>query len=133
MKRSVIFLSLYLMSVLAFADEPYPWELLKDRKFRESYYAMLGNKKDEKWLSTLSGPSTPARKVTILDVEYWFIHSCKPHECDSHNIVVIYSPKSLRTYGKLVEEGAVSKLGNPSTEIGAALDKLYDEEFGTNN
>ncbi len=133
MKCYLTLLSLYLVSALAFADEPYPWELLKDRKFRESYYAILGKKKDEKWLSTLSGPSTPVRKVTVLDVEYVFIQSCKPHECDSHNIVVIYSPKSLRTYAKLVEEGAASKLGNPSTEISAALDKLYDEEFGTSN
>ena len=94
---------------------------------------MLGKKVDEKWLSTLSGPAEPAKKVTILNAEYLFIHSCKPHDCDSHNIVIIYSPTSLRIYGKLVEEGAMSKLGNPSTEISTALDRLYDEEFGTNN
>ena len=113
------------------AEQPYPWELLKDRKFRDDYYAMLGEKVHEKWLSTLSGPSTPARKVTVLDVEYLFIQTCKPHACDSNNIVIIYSPTSLRIYGKLVEEGAISKLGNPSTEISAALERLYDEEFGS--
>jgi hypothetical protein len=93
---------------------------------------MLGEKVHEKWLSTLSGPSTPARTVTILDVEYLSLQSCKPHACDSNNIVIIYSPSSRRIYGKLVEEGAISKLGNPCTEISAALERLYDEEFGTN-
>jgi hypothetical protein len=132
MKRSLIFLSLYLISTLVVA-EPYPWELLKDRKFREPYYAMLGKKTDEKWLSTLLGPAEPAKKVTILDVEYLFIHSCKPHDCDSHNIVIIYSPTSFSIYGKLVEEGVISKLGNPGREISAALDRLYDDEFGTTN
>lgn len=131
MKRALIFLGLYLISTLVIA-EPYPWELLKDRKFRNAYYAMLGKKTDEKWLSTLSGPAESAKKVTILNVEYLFIHSCKPHDCDSHNIVIIYSPTSFSIYGKLVEEGVISKLGNPSTEISAALDRLYDEEFGIN-
>ena len=133
MKRFLIFLTLCLIPTLGIAEEPYPWELMKNRKFREHYNALLGKKIGEKWLATLSGPAEPAKKVTIVDGDYLFIHSCKPHDCDTHNIVIIYSPTSSSMYAKLVEEGAPSKLGNPSTEISAALDKLYDEEFGTNN
>jgi hypothetical protein len=124
MKRCVTFLGLYLISTLALAAEPYPWELIKDRTFRESYHKILGEKVHEKWLSTLSGPSTPAQKVTILGVEYLSLHSCKPHDCGSNNIVIIYSPKPVRIYAKLVEEGAISRLGKPSPEIAAALDRL---------
>jgi hypothetical protein len=130
MKRSITFLSLYFISTLVLAEQ-YPWELLKeDSKFRKSYHAMLGKKVHEKWLATLSGPSTPVTKVTVLDVEYLYLHSCKPHDCGENNIVIIYSPKSLRIYGKLVEQGAITKLGKPSKEIGTELDRLYDEQFG---
>jgi hypothetical protein len=133
MKRALTFLSLCLISNLALAAETYPWDLLKDRKFRDAYHLMLGKKSNETWLSTLAGPAEPAKKITISDAEYLFMHSCKAHECNSHNIVIIYSPTLLRVYGKLGEDGAVSTLGNPSAEISAALDKLYNEEFGNTN
>jgi inhibitor of lysozyme (Ivy) len=133
MKLALTLFSLCLMSDLALAEGPYPWDLLKDRKFRDAYYTMLGKKRSEKWLSALSGPSEPAKKITISDTEYLFVHSCKAHECDSHNIVIIYSPTLLRMYGKLGEDGALSTLGKPSTEISATLDKLYNDEFGDTN
>ena len=114
---------------MAFA-EPYPWELLKNDKFRKPYYAMLGEKTGEKWLSTLNGPSTPAKRSPISGVEYLVIQSCKPHDCDTHNILIIYSPVSHDIYAKLVEDGKITMLGKPSVEISSALNRLYEEEFG---
>jgi hypothetical protein len=129
--RSLILLTLCcLLSNRAFAEEPYPWELMKDQQFSKAYHAILGGKAGEKWLSTLSGPSTPATKSSILGVEYLVLQSCKPHDCGEHNILIIYSPASHAVYAKLVEEGKATILGKPSAEISSALNRLYEEQFG---
>jgi len=133
MKLAFLFFNLCLISTLTFAEESYPWDLLKDPKFRDAYRAMLGEKSKQKWLSTLSGPAEPAKKITIAGAEYMWMHSCKAHDCDTHNIVIIYSPASAHAYAKLSEEGAVSILGNPNAEIKAGLDKLYNDEFSNTN
>lgn len=130
MTRSLILLTLCCLTSMAFAEEPYPWELMKDQQFRKAYHAILGEKAGEKWLSTLNGPSTPATRSSILGVEYLVLQLCKPHDCGEHNILIIYSPASHAVYAKLVEEGKASILGKPSGEISSALHRLYNEQFG---
>ena len=117
-------------ATVAWAAETYPEDLLKDAKFKKAYHEMLGAKKSVKWLAALSGPATPPKKVTEAGGEYLFFHICKAHECNVHNIVVLYSASTSRCYAKLSEDGKVSKLGNPNAQISAALDKHYQEEFG---
>ena len=114
----------------AWAAETYPEDLLKDAKFRKAYHAMLGPKKAVKWLAALSGPAEPPKKVTEAGEEYLFFHICKAHDCNVHNMVVLYSAATSRCYAKLSENGKASKLGNPSAPISAALDRLYQEQFG---
>ena len=120
-------------ATVAWAAESYPEDLLKDAKFKKAYHQMLGAKKSVKWLAQLSGPAEPPTKVKEAGDEYLFFHICKAHECNVHNMVVLYSASTSRCYAKVSENGKVSKLGNPPTQISTALDKHYQEEFGEVN
>jgi hypothetical protein len=130
MKRSYVVLAFCCLAQMALAEEPYPWDLVKQPKFRKAYHAILGERAREKWLSTLDGPSTPATKTSILGIDYLVMQSCKAHDCGAHHILILYSPASGVAYAKLYEEGKISVLGKPTGEISSALDKLYDEQFG---
>jgi len=121
------------VATVSWAAETYPEDLLKDAKFKKAYHEMLGGKKSAKWLAALSGPAEPPKKVTEAGVEFLFFHICKAHDCNVHNMVVLYSASTSRCYAKLSEEGKVSKLGNPNAQISAALDKHYQEQFGEIN
>lgn len=129
MKRTLILLALFFSQSIG-AAEPYPWDLLKVEGFRKPYYAALGGKVKERWLAELPGPSVPAERSVLSGTEYLFVHSCKPHECDTQNIVLLYAPEERTVVGKLSQNGVVTMLGNPSNQASAELNRLYEKHFG---
>ena len=126
-----IFLTLLVFSLLASlaSAEPYAWDLLKDAKFNKAYKAALGPKVKEPWLAELSGPSEEGKKVKIGGKEYLFVHSCKPHACDTHNLVLLYLAESGAVYGKISEDHKLTSIGKPPADVAAELDKLYTKQF----
>ena len=111
------------------ASAQLPWEMLKNPEFRAAYHDALGAKKTEKWLMSLDGPSVPSTTEVIKGAEYVLSDSCKPHWCNILNIVFAYAPASKKVFGKLVEAGAVSWLGNPPSDVQAMLEVKYAKRF----
>jgi hypothetical protein len=125
------FLTLLVFFVLAsFANaEPFAWDLLKDGKFKKAFTAALGPKAKEPWLAELPGPSEEAKKLKIGGKEYLYVHSCKPHACDTHNLVLLYSAESGAVYGKIGEDQEATVIGKPPADVAAELNKLYGKQF----
>jgi hypothetical protein len=129
MNRILFFLLFCLSSSSVFA-EPYPWDLLRnDTAFKKEYLKLLGPKASERWLVKLQGPSTPAEKMTINGVDYLYLHSCKPHWCDTDNLILLYSKTNKTLYGKLFEEGTVTWLGEPDQSLSSRIEDLYVKRF----
>ena len=128
MRASLTLLFLPLLALLAFA-EPYAWDLLKDAKFNKAYKAALGPRVKEPWLAELPGPSEEAKKIKIGGKEYLYVHSCKPHACDTHNLVLLYSAENGAVYGKISEDQKLTSIGKPPANVAAELDKLYAKQF----
>lgn len=125
------FLILFILSLLASSAfaEPFAWDLLKDAKFNKAYKAALGPKAKEPWLAEIPGPSEEGKKIKIGGKEYLFVHSCKPHACDTHNLVVLYSAEAGSVYGKIGEDQKATVIGKPPAAVAAELDKLYGKQF----
>ncbi|HEY3151029.1 MAG TPA: Ivy family c-type lysozyme inhibitor [Candidatus Binatia bacterium] len=123
-----ILLLLILLASAANA-EPYPWDLVKDGKFNKAYKAALGPKAKDPWLVKLDGPSEEGKKVKVGGKEYLFVHSCKQHACDTHNLVLFYAAESAEVFGKISENKNATYIGKPPADVRAELDTLYIKEF----
>lgn len=128
MKRMVLALVAVVIPIATFAEER-AWDLLKDKHFRAAYHEALGAKKSEKWIAKLSGPSGKTTREVIGQVEYVFADSCKPHYCDTNNLVIAYAPAGRAVFARLVEGGSVIWLGNPSPDVKAKLETYYVRRF----
>jgi len=109
---------------------PYPWKLVKDTNFAKVYKATITAQSSTPWLKKLSGPSSPASKLTIENQDFLFVHSCKPHYCDEENIVLLYSENTRSVYASLMQNGKLSVFGKPSPAITSELNRLRSEKFG---
>lgn len=129
MQRLLFSILLAATSWSAYAQ--FPWDLLKDPSFRASYFEALGPKRSEKWLAQLPGPSEMAARQVVDDTEYLVIHSCKPHACDTHNLVLVFAPKKRQVFGKLVEAGVTTKLGTPPPLVQVLIEDAYAKRFSS--
>jgi Inhibitor of vertebrate lysozyme (Ivy) len=128
MSRIVLMLAITVATTVAFAEER-AWDLLKDKSFRAAYHKTLGAKRSEKWIAKLFGPSQETTRQKIGQTEYIFADSCRPHYCDTNNLVIAYVPSNRAVFVKLVEDRNVSWLGNPSTEVKTLLENYYALRF----
>lgn len=128
MKRMILAFSIFAAPMSAVAEER-AWDLLKDKHFRVAYQATVGTKWSEKWIARLFGPSQETTREVVGQVEYVFADSCKPHYCDTNNLVIAYAPANKAVFLKLVEDGNIIWLGNPSPEVKARLENHYVRRF----
>lgn len=128
MNRSIFALAIAVLPIIVLAEER-AWDLLKDKQFRSAYSSILGAKQSEKWIAKLFGPSQRITHEVVGKIEYAFADSCKPHYCDTNNLVIVYAPATKSVFVKLVEEGNVTWLGNPSPDMQAKLESHYVRRF----
>lgn len=107
----------------------FTWDLMKQAHFRTAYLEVLGNRQNEHWLKSLSGPSDEISQQKIEDQNYLLANSCMPHSCDTNNLVLAYSPVTQRVFIKLVEEGRITWLGTPTITVKNALESYYQKHF----
>lgn len=101
----------------------YPWELLKEPRFRSAYLSVLGYEPPKKhWLS-LSGPAPRSKTVVVNGREFTYIWSCKQHECDTHAIHLLFDAREAVMFGLLAEDSSTSLLGNPSKCIQKTIEQ----------
>jgi hypothetical protein len=99
----------------------YPWEILKFPEFRNSYLPLIGPRVKEKWLKTLSGPSSPAQLFQSDHEKLIAVNSCKQHNCDRQYILILFDPVTYQSWALLSENGVVSWFGNPTHSMKVLL------------
>ena len=116
------------LGVAAAAHAEYPSDLLKnDTQFRRLYQSLVAREK-ESWLSKLKGPQSPIEHVTAgaQDDEYLLLDACKAHNCNTENVLILYSPKRGVAYAKVNRKGVYTVLGKPPADILLDLGRLFD-------
>ncbi|MTH35086.1 C-lysozyme inhibitor [Paracoccus limosus] len=117
-KLSMIGALMALMAAIPAMAEDSPPELPtleqldKDTSMTAAFDAMTVNRTMPEWLKN-GGVTTPTQQVGFDGKSWLAMSSCKPHDCASQRIAVIYEPKSNVMYGLLSEtsnDGAEEKL-----------------------
>lgn len=75
-------------------------DLAVKQNTKVSFHLMAKNHSLPKWV-TSGGVDSPAQEVVITGEKYVVLSSCKPHDCASQSIAVLYSPKSGELAGLL--------------------------------
>ena len=120
---------------------PYLFDLLQQADFAAAFHALGGAKDLPEWTHQ-GGTSTPAQKVTAGGKTLLAVSGCKPHDCPSERIVLLYDEKTHAMWGVFarrqgeapadVSDGSndqLSWLGEPDDALKDALKKkLYYPE-----
>ncbi|MGO4700077.1 Ivy family c-type lysozyme inhibitor [Dyella sp. 2RAB6] len=123
------------------ADGPYLFDLLQRPDFAAAFQALGGAKDLPEWTQQ-GGTSTPAQKVAVDGKSLLAAGGCKPHDCPSERIVLLYDEKTHAMWGVFarrqgeapvdVSDGSndqLSWLGEPSDATKDELKKkLYYPE-----
>ncbi|GAA0688992.1 hypothetical protein ISN75_07700 [Dyella marensis] len=120
---------------------PYLFDLLQQSDFAAAFHALKGAKELPDWTEQ-GGTSTPAQKVAVDGKSLLAAAGCKPHDCPSERIVLLYDEKTHAMWGVFarrqgeapadVSDGSndqLSWLGEPDDQFKDALKKrLYYPE-----
>lgn len=110
--------------------EVYPWEMLKVDDFLEAYTAMTREGEFEDWVKSLTGTAQGKNRMIRVSREgFVLVVCCKPHMCDTSQIIVLYDPVKKRTFSMLAVDGKFSWFGKPPEHIKDLLNVLLVEEF----
>jgi hypothetical protein len=110
--------------------EVYPWETLKVDDFQEAYTAMVEEGKFEDWVKSLAGTAQGKnRMIRVSKESFVLVVCCKPHMCDTSQIIVLYDPVKKKTFSILAVDGKFSWFGKPPEHIKDLLNVLLVEEF----
>jgi len=110
--------------------EVYPWETLKVDDFRAAYTAMVEEGKFEDWVRSLTGTAQGKnRMIRVSRESFVLVVCCKPHMCDTSQIIVLYDPVKKKTFSMLAVDGKFSWFGKPPGHIKDLLNVLLVEEF----
>ena len=94
----------------------YPWELLKDKRFKESYIKAIGKLKNIYWIRDLNGVAPKNKIIEFKGEKFVYIEMCKPHSCDTENLVLLYEPINNRIFGIYLIDKKKIWIGNPNSK-----------------
>ncbi|EJJ4226686.1 Ivy family C-type lysozyme inhibitor [Salmonella enterica] len=112
MKKTLIalFLSFSGLATSAYAqDELTISKLAVDQNTKVEFQKMAANQHLPKWV-TQGGTDSQGQKVNIAGNQYLVLTSCKPHDCSSQRIAVLYATATKKIAG--VFSSVEEKTGN---------------------
>lgn len=123
------------------AKGPYLFDLLQQPDYAAAFQSMAGAKDLPDW-TRQGGTSTPAQQVTVDGRTLQVAAGCKPHDCPSERIVLLYDGKAHRMWGVFARRQGeapvdvsdrsndqLTWLGEPDDSLKDALKKkLYHPE-----
>lgn len=99
--RITLFLSVLALSVSAFAqDDLTIKDLASDKNTQPAFEKMVGNQNLPAWV-TQGGTDSQTKHVEIGGDKYLVLSACKPHDCASQSIAVLYSAEQKKLTGVL--------------------------------
>ncbi|MCJ7787243.1 MAG: inhibitor of vertebrate lysozyme family protein [Methyloceanibacter sp.] len=103
-------------------------DLMKLQNYREAWEAML---KAETlpvpdWVTgytaTLDSPPIPSFGVLVGSQAYTLAFTCKPNDCENHQLFVLFAPDGRHAWALLLTAGGEPRwLGNPDDDIKGAM------------
>ncbi|AYP92995.1 C-lysozyme inhibitor [Salmonella enterica] len=110
MKKTLIALFLAGLTTSAYAqDELTISKLAADQDTKAEFQKMVANQHLPKWV-TQGGTDSQGQKVNIAGNQYLVLNSCKPHDCGSQRIAVLYATATKKIAG--VFSSVDEKTGN---------------------
>ncbi|EQA1667312.1 Ivy family C-type lysozyme inhibitor [Enterobacter bugandensis] len=110
MKKTFIALFLVGLATSAYAqDELTISKLASDQDTQADFQKMVANQHLPKWVSQ-GGTDSQGQKVNIAGNQYLVLNSCKPHDCGSQRIAVLYATATKKIAG--VFSSVDEKTGN---------------------
>jgi hypothetical protein len=110
MKKTLIALFLAGLTTSAYAqDELTISKLAADQDTKAEFQKMAANQHLPKWV-TQGGTDSQGQKVNIAGKQYLVLNSCKPHDCGSQRIAVLYATATKKIAG--VFSSVDEKTGN---------------------
>ncbi len=85
------------------ASGPYLHDLLKMPIFADAYRQLIAGAALPEWVRT-GGTSTPAQRVQVNGKPWLLTESCKPHDCPSEHVHVLFEPRSNTMVGMFVRD-----------------------------
>lgn len=73
-------------------------KLAVDQETKEEFQKMVANQHLPKWVNQ-GGTDSQGQKVSIAGNQYFVLTSCKPHDCGSQRIAVLYAMATKKMSG----------------------------------
>jgi hypothetical protein len=107
----------------------YPWEMPTIEEFKKAYAEMLASKNHEEWVRTLTGTGNKNKMLNVLQKHLVMIAFCKPHFCDTNQMLVLFNPVLKKSYAISAGDGKFDYLGTPDNDIKNLLKILLVDEY----
>lgn len=107
----------------------YPWDTVKHSDFSAAFINMLGQARYSEWLVQLTGTGNKNRMIRVFNEQFVLISCCKPHSCDSSQILILFNPPGKKCWSIYAREGRFEYLGNPDKKMTDLLKILLVEEY----
>ncbi|HEX7340019.1 MAG TPA: Ivy family c-type lysozyme inhibitor [Rhodanobacteraceae bacterium] len=96
-------------------DKQYLHDLMGDSGFAQAFAAMQGSGSLPAWVRQ-GGTATPAQKVTVDGRQQLLAQACKPHDCPSEQIVLLYDKAGNAMQGVFVRDPSPTADARVSSE-----------------
>jgi hypothetical protein len=107
------------------AKGPAMGELLRLPKYIYAWQGMMAGETPPQWVKdyalSLDGPPVPTIPVELDGEIYTLGFTCKPNECDTHQLYVLFAPEGRDAWGLLASPDGASWLGKPDERIQKAI------------
>ncbi len=109
------------------ADQPYLFDLLKQKPYHAAWEAMLkGEKKVDPWIvtfgRTFDGVTDRVKPLVVDGQSATLGWVCKPHDCGGNQLYVLFAPGATAAWAMLVKDsGGPRWFGKPGDAVKAAL------------
>ena len=107
----------------------YPWETLAIEEFKKAYTEMLASKNYEEWVRTLTGTGNKNKMLNVFQKQLVMIAFCKPHFCDTNQMLVLFNPVLKKCYAISAGDGKFDYLGKPDENMKSLLKILLVDEY----
>lgn len=107
----------------------YPWETITISEFKKAYTEMLASKNHEEWVRTLTGTGNKNKMLNVFQKYLVMVTFCKPHFCDTNQMLVLFNPVPKKCYAISAEDGKFNYLGMPDDDMKTLLKILLVDEY----
>jgi hypothetical protein len=119
------------MTPLASAEDPPQTkgpvlgELMKLPAFIYAWQGLMAGETPPQWIKdyalTLDGPPVSTIAVPLDGETYTLGFTCKPNECETNQLYVLFAPEGRDAWGMLAAGDGISWLGRPEQRIQDAI------------